>query len=131
MASVVQRMKFAEWLQTELNKRQWTQAELARRANTTDATLSRIISGTRQAGPDAALAIARALKEPPERVFRLAGLLPPGPSSEQMQEIRELAELLGSLPDGPIREQAMVAILAIARDAMARAREGERVREGG
>ena len=64
------------WLLQELETRGWSQSELARRAHLGNATLSRIISGSRQAGPDAALQIARALGEAPENVFRLAGLLP-------------------------------------------------------
>ena len=84
------------WLLTELEKRGWTQAELARRANLADATLSRIISETRQAGPDTAVAIARALHVPPETVFRRAGLLPPLPP--EVEEEREVIAIWRRLP---------------------------------
>lgn len=114
---------FNQWILNQLEYRGWSQAELARRAGIADATLSRIIAGTRQTGPDAALAIARALGERPEKVFRLAGLLPPGPTEQQEVQIREIAEMLAGLPDGAIRNEAMAAIVAIARDAMERARE--------
>lgn len=67
---------FGDWLTTQLDEKGWSQAELARRAHISQPTLSRIISGLRQVGPDAAAAIARALGQPPEKVFRLAGLLP-------------------------------------------------------
>jgi transcriptional regulator with XRE-family HTH domain len=75
----MERQLFGEWILKELENRGWTQAELSRRAEIADATLSRIISGMRQAGPEAALAIARALGEPPEKIFRLAGILPSRP----------------------------------------------------
>lgn len=95
-----------DWLLEKLEERGWSQSELARRAGIGNATLSRIISGARQAGPDVSTAIARVLGERPEMVYRLAGLLPPGPSDEQSAQIREIVEMLASLPDGPIREQA-------------------------
>lgn len=38
--------------------------------------ISHLINGTRLPGPDALIAIAEALKLPPEFVFRKAGLLP-------------------------------------------------------
>src|SRR5574343_468585 len=62
-----------DWILRQLEDRGWTQAELARRAKIADATLSRIIAGTRDAGPESALAIAHALGEYPEKVYRLAG----------------------------------------------------------
>ena len=116
-----------EWLLTELEIRGWPQAELARRAGLGNSTLSRIISGDRQLGAEAALAIARALAEDPVRVFRVAGLLPPAPSKARLEEFREIAEILASLPDGPIRSEAMAAIRAIAESARRRAREDQLV----
>jgi transcriptional regulator with XRE-family HTH domain len=87
---------FAEWLKAELDARSWTNSDLARAGGIQPATLSRIISGARRAGPDVCLAIARALREPPERVFRLAGLLPPLPSS--VEEEQEALVILRTLP---------------------------------
>lgn len=67
---------FSEWLQHELHKRNWNQAELARRSQTTTAQISRVMSGEQSLGPTVARKIARALHLPPEEVFRRAGLLP-------------------------------------------------------
>lgn len=77
--------EFAEWLQGELNKREWDQTELARRARISQGQISRVISGTRGLGPDACRAIARALDLPEEFVFRKAGLL-----SEKREELEKL-----------------------------------------
>ena len=121
---------FWEWVRQEADARGWSIREVERRAQFTYGRINNAANLLREPTLETCLGIAQAFGVNVIEVQRKAGLLPPGPSSEQLQEIRELAELLGSLPDGPIREQAMVAILAIARDAMARAREGERVREG-
>ena len=65
-----------DYLEDELHRRNWRPADLARAAGVPDATISHILNGSRRAGPDVCNAIARALGEPPERIFRLAGLLP-------------------------------------------------------
>lgn len=54
-----------------------SQSELARLAKLGRGTISNIMSGNRQVGQDTISAIARALKLPPETVFRAAGILPP------------------------------------------------------
>ena len=84
---------FVEWLEEEMQKRNWRPAELAHAAGLYSATLSRILNGDRQPGPDVCLAIAKAFELPPESVFRMAGLLPmlPGPDRDPMlQEIYDL-----------------------------------------
>jgi len=113
--------RFGEWLEAQLAEKGWKQAELARRAHISQPTLSRIINDTRKVGPDAARSIARALGEAPEEVFRLAGLLPPAPSRSRLREFDRIAAMLASLPDGPIRDEAMAAIEAIAESARRRA----------
>lgn len=70
-------MEFIDWLNTEINTRGWTSNELARRAELSSGAISLVLSGQRSPGPDFCLGIARALRIPPERVFRQAGLLPP------------------------------------------------------
>lgn len=68
---------FAEWLQIEMDRRGWDQAELARRARITPAQVSRVMGGTRGAGKDFLLKISGALSVPLEDVLRRAGFLPP------------------------------------------------------
>lgn len=69
-------MDFSEWLQSELDKRQWRQADLARSGKIATSMLSRIINRERFPGPDTCRSIARAFGIPPEEVLRQAGLLP-------------------------------------------------------
>lgn len=73
---------FKEWLSGEMEARGWSQAELARRANTSRSAINGLLSGWRGPGPDLARSIAHALKLPDETVFRAAGLLPPKPEDE-------------------------------------------------
>jgi transcriptional regulator with XRE-family HTH domain len=70
---------FAEWLNAELRNREWSQAELARRAGVSRAAISDIASGKHKIGKDVATGIARAFKMQPVTVFRAAGILPPEP----------------------------------------------------
>lgn len=73
---------FVDWLLEEIEKRGWSISHLARQAGVAQSTISLIVSGQRQPGPDVCRGIAEALGEPPERVFRLARLLPPLPGGE-------------------------------------------------
>ncbi len=86
---------FTNWLETELNKRDWRIADLARKAGVDKGSLSRIFSGTRKPGPDICLAIAKALNLSDVMVFRQAGLL--SSKSEMGPEAEELLHLFRQL----------------------------------
>lgn len=85
-----------DFLEAELARRAWRQADLARAAGVPDATIHHILNGSRRAGPEVCNALARALDEAPERIFRLAGLLPPLPPP--VEEEREAVHILRGLP---------------------------------
>lgn len=84
--------EFSEWLQKELERRGWNQAELSRRSGVSEAQITRIITTERGPGPDAAKAFAHALHYPEEFIFRKAGLLSEKPEDEPMAP--SLAELI-------------------------------------
>lgn len=87
---------FVEWLQGELDKRAWRQADLARKGPVHTGLLSKIMNLERNPGPDTCQAIARALNIPPEEVFRRAGLLPNVPEKTvNTQELTYLFDQLG------------------------------------
>ena len=88
-------MSLNEFLEAELLRRGWRPADLARAASLPDATLSHILNRSRRAGPEVCNALARALGEPPERIFRLAGLLPALPPA--VEEEREAVRILRGL----------------------------------
>ncbi len=73
-------MEFFHWLQEELNKRNWSQRDLVKNSQLSgypisQAQLSRIMTGGRQAGPEACIAIAHALGVSREEVFKARGWL--------------------------------------------------------
>ena len=77
MFSVGQHLRFSEWLQSELDRRGWSQSDCARSANLNRAVINKLLSGKSKPQPSTLAAIARAFKIPVETVFRAAGLLPP------------------------------------------------------
>jgi transcriptional regulator with XRE-family HTH domain len=85
-----------DYLEEQLQRRSWRPADLARAAGVPDATISHILNGSRRAGPEVCNAFARALDEPPEKIFRMAGLLPPVQHS--VEEEREAVFILRTLP---------------------------------
>lgn len=84
------------WVNSELDKRGWSKRELARRAGLSHATVSKVMSGQNKITFDFCAAIARAFNEPPEMVFRLAGLLPPLPDSADpvVQKLEHIVSML-------------------------------------
>lgn len=87
---------FVTWLNNELNKRGWSNSELHRRSGMATSTISMVLGGQKKPGWEFCLAIATALNEPPEKIFRIAGLLPALPSSED-ETLRESIDILKSL----------------------------------
>lgn len=95
---LMETIAFITWLQSELDKRGWSQADLARAIRMTTATVSRVMSGDRKPGIEFLIALAGALKVPPEEIYRAAGLLPPITESKQItEEINYL--MAGMTPD--------------------------------
>ena len=95
---------FGEWLVEELNRRSWNLADLARKANTSGASISRVINGDRNPGPELCRSIAKALGYNEEYVFRKAGLLSKTSSAVEDQieklSLRELIDLFEKMtPD--------------------------------
>jgi transcriptional regulator with XRE-family HTH domain len=88
--------KFRPWLLEELKNRSWRRVDFAQRAGLSMASLSDVLNGIYRPGPDMCQAIAQALGEPPEKVFRLAGLLPPLPAGadELLHELLETFQRL-------------------------------------
>jgi transcriptional regulator with XRE-family HTH domain len=95
---------FNDWLDRELNKRNWTRAELARRGDISQSALSLIYSGQRKPGIELCGKVAKALGLPAENVLRQAGLLDDATARDKVMEIlayraslldaRQLDELL-------------------------------------
>ena len=68
--------EFRAWLSDELNRRGWSHNELARRAGISQVAVSNVLSGHRNAGCNFCVKVALAMDEPPEKLLRLAAILP-------------------------------------------------------
>ena len=84
--------ELTEWINQILNERGWSVRELARRAGVEHSTVNSVLAEKHDPGLRFCNGIARAVKVPPERVFRLAGLLPSYVIGDK--PAREEAELL-------------------------------------
>lgn len=118
-SSTIQDMDFVTWLKSELDKRDWTATDLARQAGLGNSTVTRILSGERNAGADVCAKIAEALGERPEEVFRMAGLLPP-PFEEESRLNGEEMELVNKYRE--LGRSRKGVILSIIRDMAEQAR---------
>jgi transcriptional regulator with XRE-family HTH domain len=106
-------MDFAEWLQKELNKRGWSHSELARYSGVSPGQISRFANGSRGAGPDLCIAIAKGLGLARSEVFQARGWLVSYPEDPYGPEIdvraEQLAKNVSALPLN-IREAALDAM---------------------
>ena len=85
------------WIVTEIEKRGWSQRELARRAGVSQAQVNNVINEAANAGADFCVSVARALDHSPEEIMRLAGILPPRPERDRYLEAME--SIWGRLPN--------------------------------
>ena len=101
---------FGEWLLKELKERGMSQTELSQSSGLSQGTISNIISGRRGRGLDSLQAIARALRLPPETVYREAGVLPAKKNHDK--EIEQIVHEFENMnPDE--RKQALAVIRAL------------------
>lgn len=80
--------KLSDWLQDELNKRGWLQADLARKGKITPAQVSRIMSEEQKPGLEACIGIAKALGISVDEVARRVrpGALPRTTADQAQKE---------------------------------------------
>jgi transcriptional regulator with XRE-family HTH domain len=88
--------KLADWLSKKLKTEGWSMREVARRSQISHTTIADVLSHQRLPTFDFCAAIAPVVGEPPEKLFRLAGLLPSYPDSDLT--IQELADIIRNLP---------------------------------
>jgi transcriptional regulator with XRE-family HTH domain len=95
--------KLSTWIVREIEQRGWSHRELARRAGVSQTAVSGTLSGDRKAGADFCIKVAQALGESPEKVLRLAGILPAS-TSEDDPTFTELTDLARTLTPKQRRE---------------------------
>jgi transcriptional regulator with XRE-family HTH domain len=90
IASLVD-INFSDWLLDEMNKRGWSQAELARASGLNRQSVSDYVNRRRtNPEPEALVAIAHAFKISPITIFRKAGLLPEGSDNASFEDWQHL-----------------------------------------
>lgn len=111
MASAGQHNQFKNWILQEMDKREWSQADLARYANLNRAVINKLLNGqATMPRPSTLDAIARAFKIPVEKIYRIAGLLPSIPENEDFTE--EALHLLNQIQDPKHRSTILLLIKA-------------------
>jgi transcriptional regulator with XRE-family HTH domain len=110
------------WLREACQQHNLSWREASMRAGVNAGAISAIMNGQRP-GFSVCKRLAALFGVSPEYVLRLARHLPPAPEDAQRRDLEEVGQALASMPDGPIRDEAMAAIQAIARDALRRAQE--------
>ena len=97
--------KFAEWVQTELDKRHWSQSDLARSAGLSRAVINKLLNGKTYPQPETLQAIARAFKLPIEMAYSIAGLLPERTKADKSEA--EITHKLKLIKNAQRRETAL------------------------
>ena len=111
MFLVGQSLRFAEWLQSEMNKRGWSQSDCARAADLNRAVINKLLNGKSKPQPMTLAAIARAFKMPMEAVYRAAGLLPPSVDGDESLE--EVIHAFKSIQSPQRRATAVMLLKAL------------------
>ncbi|MFZ1238020.1 MAG: helix-turn-helix transcriptional regulator [Anaerolineae bacterium] len=91
-------IEFINWIQQELNRRNWNQLDLAKRAGISAAGISKLMSGDRQPGIDIIIGLSRALNVSTDDVLRYAGLLPTATANDR-QASAELCKKIEKLSE--------------------------------
>ena len=90
--------KFSTWINEELDKRDWSQSDLARASGVHRATISKLLSYPDQRpSPDTCTGIAKALSLPVDFVLEKAGLIPE--SKDKSPTLEEANQLMDELPE--------------------------------
>lgn len=92
------------WVGREIKRLGWSYRELARQAGISHTLISRTLSGDMPASADFCIKVAQALGESPEKVLRLAGILPLLPDSEDDPTLSEAIDTLRNLPPNQRKE---------------------------
>jgi len=111
MFSVGQHLRFSDWLQSEMDKRGWSQSDCARSADLNRAVINKLLNGKSRPQPSTLIALARGFKIPVETVYRAAGLLPPSIDGDDTTE--ELIYIFNSIQSPQLRITAIRLLKAL------------------
>lgn len=111
MFVVGQNLHFTQWLQMEMDKREWSQSDCARACDLNRAVINKLLNGKCKPQPATLLAIARGFKIPVETAYRAAGYLPPLMDGDDAAQ--ELLHLFNQLQSPQRRATAIMLIKAL------------------
>jgi len=111
MFSVGQNAYFSEWLQAEMDKRDWSQSDCARAADLNRAVINKLLNGKCRPQPSTLGALARAFKMPVETAYRAAGLLPS--NADHDDTIEQLMHVFKSIQSPQRRSTAIMLLKAL------------------
>lgn len=111
MFTVGQNLRFAEWLQIEIDKRRWSQSDCARACDLNRAVINKLLNAKCRPQPGTLIAIARGFKMPVETAYRAAGLLPPVPDGDDTMQ--ELIHIFKSIHSPKRRTTAIMLLKAL------------------
>lgn len=114
MRPVGQRIYFSEWLQAEMDKRGWSQSDLARAADLNRAVINKLLNGKSHPQPTTLEAISKALRIPLETIYRAAGLLPP--SADYDDVTQEAVHIFKSIQNTQRRATAIALLKALIKE---------------
>ena len=89
--------EFVDWLESELNNREWNPADLAKKSGVDSGVISRVLSRERGIGNSTLKSIAVALGYPDVYVFRKAGIIDPVTKATEQTDL--LISLFDQFPD--------------------------------
>jgi len=78
--------KLGSYIESELQSRGWTQADLARESGLNTSVISNLINGNRKLGLSSLLGFVKAFGVSADKILREAGLLPPVPERTEAHE---------------------------------------------
>jgi len=114
MFSVGRSLRFADWLQAEIDKRGWSQSDCARAADLNRAVINKLLNRKSRPQPFTLIAIARGFKVPIETAYRAAGLLPPSPDGDDTTA--EIIHIFKSIQSPQRKATAIMLLKALAEE---------------
>lgn len=114
MFIVGQNMRFTDWLQTEMDKRGWSQSDCARASDLNRAVINKLLNGKCKPQPATLIALAHGFKIPVEAAYRAAGLLPPHQDLDD--EVQEIIYIFNSLRSPQRKATAIMLLKALAAE---------------
>ena len=89
----------ATWIRRQLERREWSPADLTRHLGVGTGRVSEWLSGKRRPSPASCLKLADVFDADPDVVLALAGHRPPTPSSDPWREVKALLDRARPEPD--------------------------------